>query len=824
MTAARPKYARQIDAERSIAPFIPYSNHVSPTTLVTKAGDYLRIWKVEGITHETTDADDLQVRLDQLNTILRGIATSNIAVWTHNVRRKVSDRLESSFDDTFSRELDSKYYARLSGHRMMANELYLTIVYRPVVGRAERGAIRAARRSIEVIRDDQRQAIQHLDEIALQVNAGLRRYGLEALGVYTDPRGVECSRALEFLNFLVSGEFQKVRLPRGPIDSYLGNAYLFMGTDTVEIRGPTSRRFAQGVDFKDYPEYSEAGMLNELMHSTCEYVITQSFSFKGRAEAVKALKTQQNQLRASEDGSLTQIVEMEHAIDALTQGQFAMGEYHFSLFVHADAIPQLQKDVAGVMAVLKDCGFLASKITTATDAAFYAQLPANWEYRPRIATLTSRNFAGLASLHNYASGKRDNNPWGQAVTLLQTPSGQPLYFNFHASKEDEDSFDKKLLGNTRIIGMSGSGKTALMNFLLSQAQKFGKRAPDGFTTVYFDKDRGAELTIRATGGKYLPLANGVPTGFNPFQMEPTEANIDFLERWTAELCRSSDAGESKDRLSATDIQRISHAVRTVMRMPRELRSITTVTHNIPEGITREERENSLVKRLEKWCRGQPLGWVADCPEDVLDFDSHTNYGFDGTAFLDNPVIRTPLSSYLLYRMEQAIDGRRLIYFMDEAWKWVDDDAFADFADNKQLTIRKQNGLGVFATQMPSSLLKSKCGASLVQQCATEIYLPNPKADRSEYMDGFKLSEAEFDIVRSLAEDSRMFLVKQGHRSAVARLDLGGLDDELAILSGTTDNIELLDRVIEEHGDDPDVWLPIFHSRRKARVAGSRGKT
>ncbi|ATS52230.1 hypothetical protein XAP3CFBP6996_017685 [Xanthomonas citri pv. fuscans CFBP 6996] len=34
---------------------------------------------------------------------------------------------------------------------------------------------------------------------------------------------------------------------------------------------------------------------------------------------------------------------------------------------------------------------------------------------------------------------------------------------------------------------------------------------------FFDKDRGAEVFVRACGGNYLALENGSPTGFNPFQ-------------------------------------------------------------------------------------------------------------------------------------------------------------------------------------------------------------------------------------------------------------------------------------------------------------------
>jgi type IV secretory pathway VirB4 component len=111
----------------------------------------------------------------------------------------------------------------------------------------------------------------------------------------------------------------------------------------------------------------------------------------------------------------------------------------------------------------------------------------------------------------------------------------------------------------------------------------------------------------------------------------------------------------------------------------------------------------------------------------------------------------------------------------------------------------------------------------VQQVATEIYLPNPKADFNEYVNGFKVSEAEFDIIRNMGEESRMFLIKQGHQSMIGRLDLAGFDDELAILSGSVDNVELLDTITAEVGDDPNAWLPVFHERRKARVASSKSK-
>ena len=129
--------------------------------------------------------------------------------------------------------------------------------------------------------------------------------------------------------------------------------------------------------------------------------------------------------------------------------------------------------------------------------------------------------------------------------------------------------------------------------------------------------------------------------------------------------------------------------------------------------------------------------------------------------------------------------------------------------------------------MPSSLLASSIAAQLVQQVATEVYLPNPKADAREYIEGFKCTPAEFDLIRSMGEESRRFLVKQGGQSMIGLFDLSDVKDaqgntlinfsnELEILSGSTDNVELLDDILQEVGEEPTVWLPVFFERLKAR--------
>lgn len=784
-----------------VADHVPFSSLVSEHVVRTTEGDYLRTWKVHGISFETVDPEDILARHNGFNQFVRSLSDGNVALWVHRLRRRMTDRFDARYPNAFGQQLSDDYFARFANSTMMVNEQYLTIVYRPNTERLNRWFRRAARRTVEQIALDEEEALAVMDDLASRVETSLHAYGPEALGEYSCGE-IKYSRLLEFFSFVLNGVWESVPVRRAAIRDYLPTSRLFFGCENVEIRTPTEVRYGAILDLKDYPPYSEPGILNPILYDSYEYLETQSFSVLAKRDAMAALKLQRNQLISSEDSGTTQIAEMDQATDRLINGEFVLGEYHYSLTVFDESLQRVNKHIARARAALQDAGFQTALVDLVPDGAWFAQLPGNWSYRPREAKITSRNFCGLASLHNFDAGKRNGNPWGEAVTILQTPNGQPYYFNFHASAQGELSFDKKIPANTLVIGQTGSGKTVLTLFLLAQALKYEP------TVVYFDKDRGAEIALRAMGGTYFTLKRGEPTGLNPFQLPPTEANILFWETLVCQL-----VAHPALPLTPREEEEIARAVRTVARMPDRLRRLSAVRQNLLATET-----NGLNARLKKWCWGEALGWLLDNPDDRLVWGGQSLYGFDYTEFLDDAVTRTPLMMYLLYRVEQLIDGRRFMYFMAEFWKPLSDPVFSDFAKNKQKTIRKQNGLGVFDTQSPADILVSDVARTLVEQTATLILLPNPRADHDDYVNGLKLTEAEFEIVRNLGEHSRQFLVKQGQRSAVARLDLSGLNDVLDVLSGTTDNVALLEEIRAQIGDAPDVWLPCFLAQtQSARI-------
>jgi type IV secretion system protein VirB4 len=368
--------------------------------------------------------------------------------------------------------------------------------------------------------------------------------------------------------------------------------------------------------------------------------------------------------------------------------------------------------------------------------------------------------------------------------VLETTSAGPYYFNFHRGD----------LGNFTVIGPSGSGKTVVLAFLLAQAQKLAPR------TVYFDKDRGAEIFLRAIGGCYDVLRPGTPTGLNPLLLADEPANRRFLADWIGKLITAGGG----PTLDVEDLAAIVEAVDASFAQPpryRRLRHLAELFRG-----SRRPSSTDLAARLAPWHGVGDYAWLFDNEADGLDLDART-IGFDLTQILDDPAARTPAMMYLFHRVEQRLDGTPSIIVIDEGWKALDDDIFVQRIKDWEKTIRKRNGIVGFCTQSAQDALASRISSAIIEQAATQIFMINPQAQEADYCGGFGLTSHEFDLVRTLPDSTHCFLIKNGADSVVARLNLSGMPDLLTVLSGRESTVRELDRLRELHGDSPAEWLP-----------------
>lgn len=783
--------------EEQISRFIPYTRHLDETTLKTKDGYLLKIIKLDGLPFETADQVDINMRKQIRATCLRGLSSSRFAIYHHIIRREENRPLDGCFDNDWCRNLDQAYQQRLSSKKLFINEQYITIVRRPL-----RGAIGlmtgigntfSARIDRQKQKAQDREALHDLDETVTTLLTTLAPYRPELLGFRTDGQGLTISEPLSFLSYLINLDRAPVRPPRSGLDQYLPRKRLSFGRETFEVRGaaPDDVRLGAVLSIKEYADGTGPGMLDNLLRLPHAFIVTQSFGFVDRQASLSAMRETKRKLIAGEQGAASLESDLDHAIDDLASGRSTFGEHHLTVTVLAKDATELSRVVGNCVSSFVNLGIIAVREDLNLEPAFWAQLPGNFSYIARRALISNGNFSGFASLHTFPAGRAAGNHWGPAITRLETTSGTPYWFNFH----------ERDVGNFTVIGPTGTGKTVLLTFLHAQAQRLNPK------TVYFDKDHGAEIYLRAMGGTYTTVQAGKPTELNPLQLPDTPVNRAFLRDFIKLLATTGN----ETPLSSRDIDIITDAVSANYQTPPQYRRLSIFA----ELLSGHEKRhgNSLAARMASWHGKGERAWLFDNEGDTLSLENR-NIGFDLTSILDDRASRTPWLMYVFHRISQILNGDKTIIMLDEGWKMLDDPAFAAKIKDWMKTIRKQNGLIGFGTQSARDALGSRAGDAIIEQSPTQIFFPNPRAAEQDYCGGFGLSRHELRIVRELTPESRCFLLRHGTDSVIARLDLAGMEDYIAVLSGRTETVRLMHELMELNGEDPALWLPEFQTRRK----------
>lgn len=782
--------ARQIKAEPGPAGYLPYARHIDDNIIGLDSRALTMSFRLDGVSFETADTRDLNDWHAKLNGVWRNLSDPRLAVWTHIVRRADDNYPTGNFRSAFARDLDAKYRAQMSSTRLYINELYITLVIHPGAAPKEKLAAMFAKMKgdKEPVVEVNDEAVQLLREKGRDLEAYLGRYNPVPLGLY-EHNGLMFSEPMEMMQLILTGQKRRVPLVRGHLGEAIYASRVIFGREALEIRDAGEASFAGVLGIKEYPATTWPGLWDDMLKAKFAFVATQSFTFLTKGSARAVMERKQNQMQKANDRASSQVNALDDALDDLLSNRFVMGDHQFSMMVYGETIDRLDKNLSAARGTLADSGMVVAREDLAIEGAFWSQFPGNFSRRVRPGAITSRNFAALSPFHTYPAGKAEGNHWGPAVSLLRTAAMSPFYFNFHAGD----------LGHTFICGPSGSGKTVVQNFMLAQLEKLGVQQ------VFIDKDRGAEIFVRACGGVYLSLKNGAPTGFAPLKaLDYTPSNMVFLSQLIRKLVTPADRA-----LTVQEERQIEDGIAALKPMAPAQRSLSAL-----RALMGQRDAEGIGARLEKWTRGGSLGWVLDNDVDEISLDARF-LGFDMTDFLDNPEVRTPMMMYLFHRIATLVDGRRLVVDIDEFWKALGDESFRGLAQDGLKTYRKQNAMMVFGTQSPADVLKSEISHTILEQCHTKIFMPNAYGSEKDYREGFGLTGEEYRLIREeLTPESRRFLVKQGHNSVVVELDLTSMSDELAVLSGRTETVELLDRIRAEHGDDPAVWGPIFHQERR----------
>lgn len=450
---------------------------------------------------------------------------------------------------------------------------------------------------------------------------------------------------------------------------------------------------------------------------------------------------------------------------ALGDGQ-SLGDFSLSIVLYGDSKARLDELVGEFVSVFTNAdGNLFTESYNQLNA-YFATVPGNYALNLRRLYLLNSNYADLSFLFTILPGETLNAHLGaEYLAVLETDNSTPYFLNLHNGE----------VAHTLILGMTGSGKSYLCNFLLQNAQKY---APQ---TYIFDIGGSFQSLTTIFGGSYLNAGQDARDfTINPFSLDPTKENMQFLFSFFRVLIEGNG---QRYRMDFKEERRLWDAIERIYVLEPEQRTVSSLGNIIGE----------LKERLHRWTKAGQYGFLFDNAEDSLSFSQFQTFNFAGWG--DAPEVLEPLLFYVLHRASNEIaDPKKLatfkMFLLDEAWLFIKNETIRSYIVSAQKTWRKHNAAMILATQSIKELEESGMLQIVSESCPTKIFLANPEMDRSLYRGAFHLNDTELDLIAGLVPPGQM-LIRKSQTSKKVQLNVDSVSHWTAT-NNARDNIKKRD--------------------------------
>jgi type IV secretion system protein TrbE len=376
--------------------------------------------------------------------------------------------------------------------------------------------------------------------------------------------------------------------------------------------------------------------------------------------------------------------------------------------------------------------------------AFLAAVPGNHAFNLRYLYLANTNYADFSFLFTLDSGEvRNRHLRAEYLAVLETNHHTPYFMNLHYRD----------VAHTMILGRTGAGKSFLLNFLITNLQKYSPH------TFIFDLGGSFKSLTQLFGGCYVHVGlESQDFKINPFSLPASKENLDFLALFVKVLILAQKAGE----LDPATERDLYHQIENLYSVDPALRTL---------GVLANTLGHDLAGRLAKWTRGGQFGFLFDNAEDTISFSRFQSFDFQRMS--GYPELLEPLLFYILHRANAVICDREVssvfkAFFIDEAWVFLKNPSIQRYVVEALKTWRKHNAAMVLSTQSLDELKRSDILEVIVESCATKIFLANPDMDRDLYRRQFHLNQTEVELIANLLP-KQQFLIKTPELGKVANL-------------------------------------------------------
>lgn len=786
--------------------FVPIACHYNEHTLLTKDGKLLQIIKIHGISSEK-----ISDKLQNLREIIRASIKNHInsydfAFWIHIVREKQNLDDPTSYKKLLPANIHALWQRKNHWSDKFVNTLYISIVHDSAKIKIKNFSSLINSLSSKLIIEFENKylesAFHKLENLTNNILNDLNEFDTEKLGMIFENENT-FSAPLFLYNRIANINDNDCLVPIIDLSNAVGRSTYTISSDKMIVTNhEQKKKFISLLSIKEYQE-SPSEALDKFLQLPLELIITEIFYFVDKKEVLSALKGQDYILNITRDDDLLEYKGINKLNDNNSSFQFC--NQQISIAVIEEDVDKLAASVAKASTELFKLGIIHVKEDINIEQIFWSQLPANFSFIRRMSPIPSEHIASLAALHNSPLGSQYSS-WGRALTLLRTERGTPYFMNFH---------DKTGKGNTCIFGTEKTGKTVLLNFLISESTKYDP------TIIYVSNNNDSKIFIEALEGTWLEIDKQI---INPFLVDDTEKSQAFILEFLKLL-----SGHYILPLNEVELAFLEKLKNKILSIDKEKRIFSDI---LKLEDFKEEGGSQILDRLKGFTEGELYSGLFD--KSVFNINESAIVGFNLYKLSDEPFAKQfyPSERKFLEQFNNNLKKHQnicasVIYALTYHLSLIGNNPKILAADNFDKLYKPEtysdninlifNNLsqsnGVFVSNFNFIYLKAYPKYTLkpwLELINTKIVLPSDVKieDLDEIL---SLTDSEIRKLSQLILTSRMFLMNKDNESIALELSIAALVGVVRILSSKQEEMKIYKEILEKYQGPPDNWINYLYN-------------
>ena len=746
MTRANSKHVPWYAKAGAACRIVPISRFVNERIFALKGGGYGCLFSLTGIDEESLTDQELEAQLRAVEGALRGLPEGACLYQYTRVLSGFDLPHQKHYPNPVTETFVSdrvEFLTKTAGFRRI--DLHWCLTLEPPKDKAfqrkpQENAIATTR------------VLSELEKMATLLAGNLG----SALGL----RLLDKTAVFQFFSYLFNLEDwaeQSQLQSDTEVDRQIVSSPIHWEHDHLRI----GRRYVQMYSLKTTPEASRPGLFADLLTLDCDSISCSTWRPKSTAAAKSEISQQERFIDFFKVGILSRVTAghdtasleggagaraANSAVDDLSEvirslDKKAQGEYSFRLLVAARNASELHHLSPAVHRVFVEARAQVMEETLGNLSAYYAMFPGNGSFNVFPMWLAEDHHARLSSI------------FAPNIGHVHSEDLDSEYLNIFETRTRTPFFQDVYVDGVRvmlILGPTGSGKSVHGNMLIAHELKY-----DGFTYI-FDIGGSYESVVELYGGRVDRVGKDGPR-VNPFTLEPTESNIQFLYSFIKLLLTNGGA-----ELEPEDDDVIHKAVQDMYLLDPPNRRLSNLF--LPKKLDRY---------LVKWVGKGIYNAIFDNVEDSLSLSRVQCFDFQGVNNAQYADLIEPLMVWLLRRINDVLFNPANLgvpkhILIEEIFSSMKNKQLLEAALASIKTVRKNLGGVTMIGQSAEDLGEN--ADSIVNSCTSFLFLKDATFNRKRYAELFKMNEQQLALFESLQDREGLYMRRDGV-TKVVRLNL-----------------------------------------------------